>query len=90
MKLAVGIIAILWSLWLLYSYVFLYLPMKFNSFRSLMNLRATSYIIFGLFVVGGVCATGVALVLGNSWAWLILGITAMVGWMAIVEHGPGL
>ena len=90
MKLAVGIIAILWSFWLLYSWVRLYLPMKYDSFRSLKSISAVHDIIFGLSMVAAVCATGVALVLGNSWAWLVLGITAMVAWMAIIEHGPGL
>ena len=90
MKLAVGIIVILWSLWLLYSWVRSWLPAKYDSFRSLIHLRAVVDIIFGLLLVTAVCVPGVALVSGNSWAWLILGITATLVWMAIIEHGPGL
>jgi len=90
MKLVVGIIIILWSLWLLYSWVRSWLPAKSDSFRSLIHLRAIADIIFGLLLVTAVCVTGVALVSGGSWVWLILGITATLAWIAIIEHGPGL
>ena len=90
MKLFVGIIVIVWSLWLLYSWVRSWLPDKSESFRSLINPSAIASFILGLLFVAAVCVTGVVLVSDGSWAWLILGVTATLAWIAIIEHGPGL
>ena len=85
MKLAVGIIAILWSLWLLYVWVRDYLPIKYDSYR-----RAVVDIIFGLSLVAAVCVAGIALISGGSWLWVIQVLIVNLLWMAMIDHGPGL
>ncbi len=85
MKIAVGIIIILPSLWLLYSWVRDYLPMKHDSYR-----HAVVDIIFGLGLAAAICIAGIALILGGSWFWVIQAVIVTLLWMAIIDHGPGL
>lgn len=89
MKLAVGIIAILWSLWLLYIWVRHHIPMLHELSRRHTVVDIILDIIVGLGLLGGVCVAASILITGGSWLWVIQILIVILLWMGIIDHGPG-
>ena len=81
MKLAIAIILLLVSLWFLYGTIRMWPP---GSYRSRMLWPSTTAdIVRGVFLVAATCGTGVALIRGASWWWLLVAGTAIVVWAMI-------
>ena len=82
MKLAIGIILLLVALWFLYGTIRMWPP---GSYRPRMLWPSTrADIVRGVFLVAATCGTGVSLISGASWWWLLVAGIAIVVW-AITE-----
>jgi len=81
MKLAIGIILLLAALWFLYGTIRMWPPGRYR-LRMLWPSTRTD-IVRGVFLVVATCWTGVALIRGASWWWLLVAGIAIVVWAMI-------
>ena len=70
MKLAIGIILLLVALWFLYGTIRMWPPGTHRARMLWPSTRAD--IVRGVFLVVATCGTGVALIRGASWWWLLI------------------
>ena len=82
MKLAIGIILLLVALWFLYGTIRMWPPGRYRPRMLWPSTRAD--IVRGVFLIVANCVTGVALIRGASWWWLLVAVTAIVAW-ALIE-----
>lgn len=82
MKLAIGIILLLVALWFLYGTIRMLPPGRHRPMMLWPSTRAD--IVRGVFLVIANCVTGVALIRGASWWWLLVAGIAVVVW-AVAE-----
>jgi hypothetical protein len=82
MKLAIGIILLLVALWFLYGTIRMWPPGRYRPRMLWPSTRAD--IVRGVFLVVATCWTGVALIRGASWWWLLVAGIAIVVW-AVIE-----
>ena len=78
MKLAIGIILLLVALWFLYGTIRMWPPDRYRPRMLWPSTRAD--IVSGVFLVVATCGTGVALIRGASWWWLLVAGIAVVVW----------
>lgn len=78
MKLAIGIILLLVALWFLYGTIRMWPPGSRHPRMLWPSTRAD--IVRGVFLVVATCGTGIALVRGASWWWLLVAGIAVVVW----------
>jgi len=81
MKLAIGIILLLVALWFLYGTIRMWPPGRYRPRMLWPSTRAD--IVRGVFLVVATCGTGVALIRGASWWWLLVAGIAIVVWAMI-------
>ena len=79
MKLAIGIILLLVALWFLYGTIRMWPPDRRRPRMLWPSTRAD--IVRGVFLVVANCVTGVALIRGASWWWLLIAGIAVVAWV---------
>lgn len=85
MKLAIGIILLIKASWFLYETIRIWRPgsrrrmMLWPSTRADPSTRAV--IVRGVFLVVASCWTGVALIRGASWWWLLVVGLAVLVWV---------
>ena len=82
MKLAIGIILLLVALWFLYGTIRMWPLGRYRPRMLWPSTRAD--IVRGVFLVVANCVTGVALIRGASWWWLLVAVLAIVAW-ALIE-----
>jgi hypothetical protein len=83
MKVAIGIILLLVALWSLYGTIRMWPPGRDRPGMLWPSTRAD--IVRGVFLVIAACGTGVALIRGASWWWLLVAGIAVVVWV-MAEH----
>jgi len=81
MKLAIGIILLLVALWFLYGTIRMWPPGRYR--RRMLWPSTRADIVRGVFLVAADCVTGVALIRGASWWWLLVAVIAVVAWVTI-------
>ena len=81
MKLAVGIVLLIVASWLLYGTTRMLPPGRYQPRMLWPSTRAD--IVRGMFLAVATCGTGVALIRGASWWWLLVAVTAIVAWSMI-------
>ena len=82
MKLAIGIILLLVALWFLYGTIRMWPPGRHRPMMLWPSTRAD--IVRGVFLVVATCGTGVTLIRGASWWWLLVAVIAIFIW-AVTE-----
>lgn len=81
MKLAIGIILILVASWFLYGTIRMWPPGRHRPRMLWPSTRAD--IVRGVFLVIATCVTGVALIRGASWWWLLVAGISVFVWSVV-------
>jgi len=81
MKLAIGIILLLVALWFLYGTIRMWPLGRYRPRMLWPSTRAD--IVRGVFLIVATCGTGVALIRGASWWWLLVAGIAIAIWAMI-------
>jgi hypothetical protein len=81
MKLAIGIISIIAGLWFLYGTIRMWPP---GDYPRLMTGPSTKTdIARGVVMFIAAFVTGIALITGASWWWLLVAVATVILWAAI-------
>jgi len=81
MKLAIGIILLLVASWFLYGTIRMWPPGRYRPRMLWPSTRAD--IVRGVFLTVATCGTGVTLIRGASWLWLLVTGIAVMVWAMI-------